>query len=91
MWRKARPKFSDSGAASLLVVVFTLDMSESSCDGRLSIRRRRRCASGIAAMRESFRFSQNSLIASAAGRKMLKPSLILRYISPRMKSVIYGV
>ena len=42
-------------------------------------------------MRESFRFSQNSLIASAAGRKMLKPSLILRYISPRMKSVIYGV
>ena len=42
-------------------------------------------------MRESFRFSPNILISSVAGRIMLKPSLILRYISPRMKLVISGV
>ena len=42
-------------------------------------------------MQESFSFSPNSLIASADGRNILKPYLILRCISPRMKSVIYGV
>ena len=42
-------------------------------------------------MRESFIFSSNSLIASTIGRRMLKPSLILRCISPRMKAVISGV
>ena len=42
-------------------------------------------------MRENFSLSPNSRIVSAAGRRMLKPSLILRYISPRMKEVISGV
>ena len=42
-------------------------------------------------MRESFSFSPNSRIASAAGRRMLKPSLILRLSSPRMDEVISGV
>ena len=42
-------------------------------------------------MRESFSFSPNSRIASAVGRRMLNPYLILRCISPRMKAVIYGV
>ena len=42
-------------------------------------------------MRESFSLSINSRIASAAGRRMLKPSLILRCISPQMKEVISGV
>ena len=42
-------------------------------------------------MQESFRFSPNSLIASANKRNMLKPYLILLCISPQMKSVIYGV
>ena len=42
-------------------------------------------------MRESFSFSPNSRMASAAGRRMLKPSLILRLSSPRMKEVISGV
>ena len=88
---KALSNCNDSGTASLLLFVLTLGVSESICDNRLSIRHRRRCASGIAAMREIFSFSLNSLIASASGRKMLNPSLILRYISPRMKSVIYGV
>ena len=41
-------------------------------------------------MRESFSFSPNSHIASAPGRRMLKPSLILRCISPRMKEDISG-
>ena len=41
-------------------------------------------------MRGSFSFSPNSCIASAAGRRMLNPSLILRYISPQMKAVISG-
>ena len=42
-------------------------------------------------MQESFSFSPNSCIASAAGRRMLKPSLILRYIYPRMKAFISRV
>ena len=42
-------------------------------------------------MRESFSFSQNSRMASAAGRRMLEPSLILRRSSPRMKAVISRV
>ena len=42
-------------------------------------------------MRESFSLSPNSLIVSADGRNILKPYLILRCISPQMKSVIYGV
>ena len=42
-------------------------------------------------MRESFSYYPNILITSAAGRSMLKPSLILRYIYPHMKAVIFGV
>ena len=42
-------------------------------------------------MWENFNLSPNSLIASAAGRRMLKPSLILRCISPWMKEVVYRV
>ena len=42
-------------------------------------------------MRESFSLSPNSHIASASGRRMLKPLLILRCISTRMKVVISGV
>ena len=42
-------------------------------------------------MRESFSLYPNSHIASAAGRRMLKPSLILRCIFPQMKEVISGV
>ena len=39
-------------------------------------------------MWESFSLSPNSRMASAAGRRMLKPSLILRRRSPRMKEVV---
>ena len=42
-------------------------------------------------MRESFRLYPSSCIASASGRRMLKPYLILLYIYPRMKEVIYGM
>ena len=42
-------------------------------------------------MQESFSLYPNSHIASAAGRRMLKPSLILRCISPRTKEVISRV
>ena len=42
-------------------------------------------------MWESCNLSPNSRIASAAGRRMLKPSLILPCISPRIKEVIYRV
>ena len=42
-------------------------------------------------MREGFSLSSNSRTASAAGRRMLKPSLIYRRSSPRMKEVISGV
>ena len=42
-------------------------------------------------MQEIFSLYPNSRITSAAGRRMLKPSLILRYISPQMKVVISGV
>ena len=42
-------------------------------------------------MQESFRLSLNSRMASAAGRRMLKPSLILRCSSPQTKEVISGV
>ena len=41
---KTLPNCSNSGAASLLVVSLTLGVSESECDYRLIIRRRRRCA-----------------------------------------------
>ena len=42
-------------------------------------------------MRESFSLSPNSCKAYAAGRRMIKPSLILRRSYTRMKEVIYGV
>ena len=42
-------------------------------------------------MQENFSLSPNSHTASAAGRRILKPYLILRCISPRMKEVISGV
>ena len=42
-------------------------------------------------MRERFRFSPNIFIVSDARRNMLKPSLILRSFSLRMKEVISGV
>ena len=42
-------------------------------------------------MRESFSFSPNSRMASAAGRRMLKPSLIVRLSYPQMNEVISGV
>ena len=42
-------------------------------------------------MRESFSLSPNSQMASAAGRRMLKPSLILGRTSPRRKEVISGL
>ena len=42
-------------------------------------------------MQESFSLSPNSRITSAAGRRMLKPSLILRCISSWMKEVTPGV
>ena len=42
-------------------------------------------------MRESFSFSRNSRMTSVAGRRMLKPSLILLRSSPQMKEVISGV
>ena len=42
-------------------------------------------------MRESFSLYPNSCITSSTGRRMLKPSLILHCISPRMKKVISRV
>ena len=42
-------------------------------------------------MRESFSLFTKSCIAFAVGRRILKPSLILCCISPRMKVIIYGV
>ena len=42
-------------------------------------------------MRESFSLSPNSRIMSAAGRRMMKPSLILRCIYPLMKEAISGI
>ena len=42
-------------------------------------------------MRESFSLYLNSRIASAAGRRMLNPSLIFRCTSPHMKDVISWV
>ena len=42
-------------------------------------------------MQERFRFSPNSLIESAAGRRMLNPYLIIHFISLRMKVVISRV
>ena len=42
-------------------------------------------------MKESFSFSPNSRTASAAGRRMLKTSLILLYIYPHTNVVVYGV
>ena len=42
-------------------------------------------------MRESFSLYPNSRMSSAARKRMLKPSLILRRISPRINEVISGV
>ena len=42
-------------------------------------------------MQESFSFSPNKRMASAARRRMLNPSLILRRRSPQMKEFISGV
>ena len=42
-------------------------------------------------MQEILSFSPKSRITSVAGRKMLKPFLILRCISPRMKAVLSGL
>ena len=42
-------------------------------------------------MQESFSLYPNSCIVSAAGRRIMKPSLIFRCIYPQMKVVISGV
>ena len=42
-------------------------------------------------MREIFSFSENSLIASASRKRMMKSSFILLWIYPWMKAVISGV
>ena len=91
MQGKALPKFSDSGTTSLSVVFLTLCVPTSGFSDRLRIRRGRKCVWGTAVIRESFRFLSNSRTASAAGRSILKPSLILLCNPPRTNVVISGV
>ena len=82
MQGKSIPNCSDSGAASLTVVLLTLGVPSSFYSKMLRIRFRRQCAWGTATMQDSFSFSPNSRTASAAGRRMLKPPLMLLCISP---------
>ena len=91
MQGKDLPNCSNSGAASLLVVSFTLVMCSCGFSDRLRIRRGTQCACGTAVISESFSLSPNSFTASNTQRIMLKPSLILLCIYPRTNVVISGV
>ena len=79
------------GEISLSVVSLTLSVTESGCSNRLRTTRGWCCSWGTAMMRESLSLSPKIRTLSDAGRRILKPSFNLCYISPRMNPIIYGV
>ena len=87
----AHPNCIDSGALSLTVVSFTLDVPSSGCADEFIMSRGRRCFWGTAAIRDNLRLSPNNLRVSAAGKRILNPSCTQWYNSPRMNAGILGV
>ena len=83
MQGNALPKCSNSGTASLSVVLLKLGVPTYGFYDRSRIRRGQRCDWGPSAMLESFSFSPNIRTEYASGRRMIKPSLILLCIYPR--------
>ena len=91
MQGKARPNCIDYRAASLSVVTLPLGIPSLGCVNRLSTNRGLWCSWGTATMWDSFIFSPNNLIVSAADKRMLNSSCPRCRISPRVNYVIPDV
>ena len=89
--REGSPKLHRLRATSLSIVSLTLGLPSSGFTDSLRIRYSQRYAWGSTMMWESLIFTPKKRTATAAGRRMLNPSCILRCISPRISLTIYRV
>ena len=80
-----------SGALSLTVVSFTLDVPLLGCADKFRMSRGHWCSWGTTAIWDNLRLSPNKLTASAAGKRILNPSHTRWCNSPQMNAVILGV
>ena len=81
----------ESGALSLAVVSFTLDVALLGCADKFRMSRSRQCSWGTAAIRDNLRLSLNNLTTSDAVNRILNPYRTQWFNSPRMNAVILGV
>ena len=81
----------ESGALSLTVVSFKIDVPLSGCAEKFRTSRGHWCYWGTSAIWGNLSFSPNNLTVSAAGKRTINPSRTRWCNSPRMNAVISGV
>ena len=81
----------DSGAHSLTMVSFTLDLPSLGRADKFRMIHSRQCYWGTVANRDNLRLSPNNLTAYAAGKRILNPYHTRWCNSPQMNAVISGL